>query len=123
MQGIRGEESVKQAPRQDLLAGVAGVLREQGIQPDNMVLTEITRATGVAGLLARLVGVAVQEERGPQVDILVHQLPDSVRGEEAAGESMVEAQALAITAATALPAFSSSNGRRRQWPNRFSIAQ
>lgn len=71
---------------------VPGVLREQGIQPDNSVLTEITRATGVAGLLARLGGVAVEEERDPEVDILVHQLPDSVRGEEAAGEVMVEAQ-------------------------------
>ena len=122
MQGLRGEEAVKQAPRQDLLPGLPGVLREQGIQPDNSVLTEITRATGVAGLLARLGGVAVEEERDPEVDILVHQLPDSVRGEEAAGDVMVEAQALAITVATALPAFSSSNGRRRQWPNRFSIA-
>ena len=122
MQGLRWEETVKQAPRQDLLPGLPGVLREQGIQPDNSVLTEITRATGVAGLLARLGGVAVEEEREPEVDVLVHQLPDSVRGEEAAGDVMVEAQALAITVATALPAFSSSNGRRRQWPNRFSIA-
>ena len=90
MQGLRGEEAVKQAPRQDLLPGLPGVLREQGIQPDNSVLTEITRATGVAGLLARLGGVAVEEERQPEVmDILVHQLPDSVRGEEAAGDIMV----------------------------------
>ena len=89
MQGLRGEEAVKQAPRQDLLAGLVGVRREQGIQPDNSVLTEITRATGVAGLLARLVGVAVQEERGPEVQAPVHQLPDSVWGEEAAGDPMV----------------------------------
>ena len=71
------------------MTGLPGVLREQGIQPDNSVLTEITRATGVAGLLARLGGVAVQEERGSEVHTPVHQLPDSVRGEEAAGESMV----------------------------------
>ena len=40
---------------------------------------------------------------------------DSVRGE--VGDLVVQ------QVETALPAFSSSNGRRRQWRNRFFIAQ